>query len=300
MTIPVVAALLVGAVMQQQTDTTLAVRAGARLQVELRSGSVTVRTWNRQAVRVQATHDHRTRVEVRGSGSVVRVETAGTRNGSSNADYIFTVPADIAFNADGVSMDVDVQGLSGDIDLENVNGTLRVNGGSGRLRFQSVNGDIIVSDASGRLRVSTVNRGIHLTGISGAVSAETVNGPIVMERMQATSIGAETVNGMIVHDGVLRPGGEYSLATHNGPIWLVIPTDADASIKVATFNGMLDSSFPLTVRKSAGSGAQQSAFALGNGSAVVTIESFGGDVRLRRPGEARPTFRGVRQPGSPH
>lgn len=297
MTIPVLAVLLAGAVMQQQTDTTFAIRPGARLNIEV-NGRVTVRTWNRHAVRVQATHDRRTRVEVSSTGSSVRVEAARSTGNAGNADFVFTVPADISIAAEGVSMDADVQGVEGEVDLENTNGNLRVVGGRGRVKLESVQGDIVLSGANGRVDVYTVNRGIHLTNVRGTVVAETVNGPIVMEGMQASSVDAGTVNGMVVYDGALRAGGDYSLVTHNGPVWLVMPRDAGATIKVATFNGTLDPSFPVTVRKSSRADTQRFSFVIGNGSAEVVIESFGGDVRLRRPGEARPGFSGVTGSGS--
>jgi DUF4097 and DUF4098 domain-containing protein YvlB len=188
-------------------------------------------------------------------------------------------------------MDADVQGLESDIDLEAVLGTLRVNGGRGRIALESVEGNIIVEGASGSIDASTVNRGIHLSNVSGAVNAETVNGPIVMERMQTSRVNAETVNGIIVYDGAMRAGGEYDLSTHNGTVWLVVPQAADARISVTTFNGSVDPSFPVTIRKAADTGTQNFVFVVGNGSANVSIESFGGDVRLRRPGESRPGFR---------
>jgi len=283
------AALLIGATMQQQTDTTIAARAGARVQVEVLNGNVTVRTWNRSAVRVQATHDRMTRIDVRSNGSMIRVEPE-RRGGPASADLLLTLPAGAGFSAEGVSMDADVQGLEGDIDLETVTGTLRVSGGKGRVRLESVEGNIILSEASGAIDVSTVNRGIHLSGVSGTVHAETVNGPIIMERMQTGSINAETVNGTIVYDGELRAGGEYSLATHNGTVWLIVPERAGARIEITTYTGSVDPSFPVTVRKAAEAGSQSFSFVTGNGGASVNIESFGGDVRLRRPGENRPRF----------
>jgi len=295
MTIPVLAALLIGATMQQQTDTTIAVRAGARLEVELMNGTVAVRTWNRSAVRVQATHNRSTHIDVSGRGPVIRV-TAERRGAEGNADFVFTVPADISIAATGTGMDAEVNGIRGEVSIENVAGNLRLNGGRGRVRLESVQGDISVTGATGTVEVYTVNRGIRLSAVSGTVSAETVNGPIVMEHMQASSVNAETVNGMIIHDGALRAGGEYAFATHNGAVWLVVPEDAGARIRVETYTGNLDSSFAVTMRKTAGADARNFSFVIGNGSANVSIESFGGDVRLRRPGEARPGSNGRNAP----
>ena len=68
--------LLVGflAVVMQQTDTTVSVRPNARLELENYGGSIVVRTWDRNQVRVKATHGRRDWIEISASASVVRVE----------------------------------------------------------------------------------------------------------------------------------------------------------------------------------------------------------------------------------
>lgn len=272
----------------QQTDTTVSVRPNARLELENFSGRVAVRTWDRNQVRVQAQHGRRDRVEVSASSSVVRVETEGRVGPAVEVDYTITVPASMSLDLSGTYLEIDVQGIHGEVEAETVNGNVHVSGGSGRVRLESVQGEIVLSNARGRIDVSTVNRGIHLANITGDVLAETVNGPIIMERVQAASLDAATVNGTIVYDGSIRDGGDYVLATHNGGIWLVVPQNTNATVSVSTFNGKLDSSFSVALKES--SSKRRFSFALGNGSAKIDLETFGGDVRLRRPGESRPAF----------
>jgi DUF4097 and DUF4098 domain-containing protein YvlB len=117
---------------------------------------------------------------------------------------------------------------------------------------------------------------------------ENVNGPIIMERVQATTVDAATVNGVIVYDGVIRDNGDYLLSTHNGNIWMVVPTSSNATVHVSTYNGRLDTSFSVALKEN--TTRRRFSFALGNGSAKIDLETFGGDVRLRRPGETRPSF----------
>src|SRR5574341_1742836 len=70
----------------QQTDTTLPVRQGARLDVENFGGEIVVRTWAQDRVRIQATHSSRDWIEVSASPSAVRVEAdrKSTRLNSSH------------------------------------------------------------------------------------------------------------------------------------------------------------------------------------------------------------------------
>lgn len=285
MLLPLVIGMLA---MAQQTDTTVSVRPNARLEIENFSGRVVVRTWERNQVRIQAEHGRRDRVEVSASPSVVRVETEGRMGPAVEVDYTITVPTSMSLDVSGTYLEIDMQGVQGEVEAETVDGNVSVSGGSGRIRLESVQGQIVLSNARGRIDVSTVNRGIHLANITGDVVAETVNGPIIMDRITASSVDATTVNGTIVYDGSIRDGGDYMMATHNGGIWLVVPPSTNATVSVSTFNGKLDTSFNVTIKES--SSKRRFNFALGNGSAKVDLETFGGDVRLRRPGENRPTF----------
>jgi len=61
----------------QQTDTTVPVRAGARLEINNFGGEIAVKTWSRNAVRVVADHSSRDRITVDASDQVVRVKTEG-------------------------------------------------------------------------------------------------------------------------------------------------------------------------------------------------------------------------------
>jgi DUF4097 and DUF4098 domain-containing protein YvlB len=272
---------------QQQTDTTFSVRAGSRIEVETFGGAIVVRTWNRNDVRVQAQHGRRDVIEIDARGSSVRVEAEGYMGVAKDVRFMLTVPRSSHIDASGVQTDIDIEGVTGDVDAETVQGSIRVVGG-GRLDLESVEGDLTISGARGRVQASTVNRGIRVTDVIGDLDLETVNGPIIVQKVQATSVDAATVNGRIVYDGTLRDGGDYSLATHNGAIWVVVPPNTNAAVTVSTFNGELDTTFEIP-RFDSNARRRTFNFVLGNGKAQVDLETFGGDINLRRPGESLPT-----------
>jgi DUF4097 and DUF4098 domain-containing protein YvlB len=276
------------AVSAQQTDTTVSVRPNARLELENFGGSIVIRTWERNQVRVRATHGRRDWVNVSAGTAALRVEADSRTGVAHSVEYQITVPVSMNLDLSGTYTSIDVEGVQGEIDAETVQGDVLVSGGSGRVRLESVQGRIVLSRARGDIDVSTVNQGIHLSDISGDIVAETVNGPIIMERAQANTVDAATVNGTIVYDGTIRDGGDYVMSTHNGGIWVVIPERSHATVNVSTYNGSFDASFSVSVRQSAS--RRRYNFVLGNGSAKLDLETFGGDVRFRRPGESRPSF----------
>lgn len=283
------AALLIGflaAAAAQQTDTTIAVRAGARVDVEAFGGSITVKTWARNSIRVQAVHGRRDVVSIDSRSNAVRIGAEGRMGRPANVDFAITTPPSVSLNLSGVYTEIDVAGVSGDVEAETVQGNIKVSGGA-RLKLQSVEGDIIIDHARGRINANTVNRGIRITNVVGDIEAETVNGPIIVQDAQATNVDLATVNGRIVYDGALRSNGDYSIASHNGGIWVVLPAGSGANVSVSTFNGELDASMPVTLDK--GANKRRYGFVLGNGGARLDLESFGGDIHLRRPNEALPT-----------
>ena len=59
--------------MQAQTDTTFMVGNAEKVNVETLGGSITVRVWDEERVRVQAEHSNRTYVEIKTGRRVIEV-----------------------------------------------------------------------------------------------------------------------------------------------------------------------------------------------------------------------------------
>src|SRR5207237_8538436 len=116
----------------QQTDTTVPVRAGARLEINNFGGEIAVKTWSRNAVRVVADHSSRDRITVDASDQVVRVKTEGGRRGPSQIDYAVPVPAWMPLHLSGVYSGIQEDAAQNEIPAETVQGDLRVPGGGGR------------------------------------------------------------------------------------------------------------------------------------------------------------------------
>jgi hypothetical protein len=270
----------------QQTDTIISVRPGTRLDVENFGGEVVVRTWDRDAVRIAATHSSRDVVEIDFTESVLSVGASSHRGPPAMVDYQITAPASMPLNVSGVYTDVTVEGARGEVGVETVQGDVRVTGGSGTVCVSSVQGDVVLEGTRGRIHASSVNGGATVTDASGEVLAETINGDIVLDRVESGSVEASTVNGAVSYDGTIRNDGRYRFATHNGDVSVAVPADANATVSVATFNGEFGSTFPVTLTETRR--GKRFSFTLGSGSARIELESFDGTIHLRRPGEAPP------------
>jgi len=266
----------------QQIDTTVTAQPGQRLVVDSYGGEIDVKTWGRNAVRVEADPSSRTAVEVSSSSGAVSVRTEGRRGPPSQVDFTITVPAWMGLDLSGVYTDVKVSGVRAPITVETVQGEVDVNGGEGTVSLRSVQGHVILRGAKGRIDVHSVNEDVRVFDASGEITAETVNGEVVLERVDATSLEAETVNGDLAYDGPLRSGGRYTLSSHNGDVTIAAAENASAMVTVSTFSGEFESDFPVPLKETRK--GRRFSFTLGGGSAQVSLESFQGTVRLVRPG----------------
>ena len=268
-----------------QTDQTVPVSRGMRLAIENYAGEVIIHTWDKDALRVQARHPSRTRINVRTGTNVVNLSANGP---AGSVDYDITAPAWMPMKIEGQFNYVTIEGAQSDVSIETVRGDIVLKGGSGAITARTIEGEIQVEGARGKISLSSVNQGIRVTGASGDITAETTNGSITLTRVDSRSVQADTINGNVSYEGVLADNGRYTFTTHNGDIVMTVPETANATFNVRTYNGEFGSSLPVKgPARSEIKPGKRATYTLGTGSAEVQMESFGGAIRLRRAGAAR-------------
>jgi DUF4097 and DUF4098 domain-containing protein YvlB len=269
---------------EPRTDQTVDVAKGTRLVVSNNAGEVIVRSWERDQVRVQASHSDRVTIDATTTDNTLRVRARSARGPAALIDYTITVPRWMAVNLSGTYLESTIEGTSAEVTVESVHGNIRVVGGSGNVNLRSVEGVITVDKATGKLQATTINEGIRLTNISGDVSAETTNGDIVIENAQTTSLDVSTVNGDVTFNGTMRDGGAYRLTTHGGDLRVGLGGAPNATVFVRTFQGDFTADFPIQLPEgqSAREGSKRFNFTLGSGSARIELQSFNGDIIVAR------------------
>jgi DUF4097 and DUF4098 domain-containing protein YvlB len=283
-----IAQLLLATMAVTTTDQTVQVAKGTKLSVNNFAGDVIVKTWDKDAVRVEVNHSDREMVDIKQVDQTLSVRSRSTRGGPSRSlDYTISVPSWMAIGVSGTYADVKAEGVGGDVSIETTHGDITVRGGSGFISLKSVQGEIVLEKAKGRVEVRAVNEGIRLADISGDLSAESTNGSITLDRIDSVNVDLYTVNGGISYDGPIKDKGLYRLTTHNGLIALPIPERANITLSARTYNGTIRSTFPLP-GDTGERRAKRVALTLGNGSAHVELESFSGAIALRRPADPRP------------
>jgi hypothetical protein len=267
-----------------QTDQTVPVSRGARLDVHNHAGEVLVKAWERDAVRVQARHAVRTRVSVQAVATGVKVTSSGS-HGPASVDYEINAPSWMPVKVNGHFTYIAVEGLQSEVTAETVRGDVIINGGATFVLAKSIEGDIKVSGARGRVTANSINQGVIVEDSAGDIVVETVNGPIRLTRISADSVDASTVNGNITYDGGVAPRGRYRFSSHNGNIVVGLPENASATFSVRTYSGTFNTTLALQRGGETGRG-RRAVYTLGSGSAEFEIESFGGTIQVRREGSS--------------
>jgi len=247
------------------------------------AGEVVIRTWEKDALRVQARHSARVKVNIKQSEAGVTLRANSASGPAGSVDYEITAPAWMPVTVDGTYAFVMIDGAQNEVAAETVRGDIVIKGGSGVVTAKTIEGEVIVENAKGRINASSVNEKITITGSSGDIVAETTNGSITLTKIDAKNVDVATVNGNIIYDGVAVDGGRYSFVTHNGNITIGVPATTNATFAVRTYNGVFRSELPTKTAEEVHRG-RRALYTLGTGSAQVELESFGGTIRLRGPG----------------
>jgi hypothetical protein len=179
-------------------------------------------------------------------------------NKPCKVDCTLRVPEDCDVRASGVSSQISVKGLNGDIDISTVSGKLTCRDLSGQLKLGTVSGSIQAERLSGELEVN---------GVSGRVR--------IMESKLSQAF-IKTVSGSMVLQTPLAEG-PYTFKGVSGRATLVIPEDTACSASFHSVSGRMRTSLPLTKDNRRGS---RGSFEIQGGGANVTYKCVSGALKI--------------------
>jgi len=282
MLVTVLTGVLLSAAGVQQTDTVISVQPGMRLDIESFAGEVVIGTWSRDEMRIVADHSTRTELVIRQTGSIIRLRTESWR-GPASVDYEITIPATMDVEVAGTFTSARITGIEGEVRVQTTQGDVIVQGGRGIVSLSSTTGDVELEGAQGRITAQTVSGSVRVIDAQGEITAETTSGSLTLDRVQSARVEATAVAGSVYYTGTIEDDGRYFLSTHSGNVVLAVPGTFNATVSAATFSGGFDSAFPVTLTGTRDRGRRFD-FTLGTGSARVELQSFSGNIELRRAG----------------
>lgn len=274
---------------RSRIDTTIAFDKNGTITINAGTGDVIVTGSGSSQLHVRAVSDDD---DIRFDASRNTVDLSTARRGSDTR-FEVTVPLGARVFAKSQSGDISIRGTRGEVEVSAQSGDIRVEDVNGRLDVKSFSGEVTAANITGDVDITTQSGDLTLTDIRGNVEISNTSGDISMKGVTAKLVRAKTTSGDVVYDGTIDPGGRYELVSHSGDVRLRIPREASAQLTVSTWNGEIDSDFPITLKPGEhGIGASNSkrfTFEIGGGSARITAETFSGDVTVSSNGRgARP------------
>ncbi len=265
-------------------DTVVVFDAKGAVSVSCPGGAVIVTGSDKNEIRVRARTDNGA-IRFTSNGARATLEPASGR-GCSDGHFELTVPVGTKVVATSWSGSVSVKGIHGDIEAHSQSGDIQIRDAGARVDVEALSGDVVVAGVKGEARINTVSGSVQLSGARGDMEIESVSGDIELRDVIARQVRTHTTSGEVSFTGQIIDGGRYEFNTHSGEITLAVPNDIGAELSISTFSGGIDSDFPITLKAGEhGIGASQAKrlnFTVGRGTARITVETFSGDITLKR------------------
>lgn len=203
---------------RDSVDETKAATADGFVKINIIRGEINVEGWDRNEVRVVGSLDDKVKqfiFEVNGNDTVIAVKLPKNNrswSGSRGSRLRIKVPVGSSVKIGVVSTEVQVENISGGLELRGVSGDMRVENVKNRIHISSVSGEVELRDSTGRTRVTSVSGEIEAYDVHGTSLFHSVSGNILLVRV-SDKLDLETVSGDIeVVDSVLSSASGHSVS----------------------------------------------------------------------------------------
>jgi DUF4097 and DUF4098 domain-containing protein YvlB len=244
---------------QGHFEKTFQVSGPVDLEVQTRSGDVTVRSGPAGSVSIRGKifvgdrwlmgnrHTEVSEVEqhppLRQDGNSIRIDYVNVRDIS--VDYEITVPEDTTIRTHSGSGDQIIEGTRGNADLQSGSGDMKLSRLTGEIRLQTGSGDVRAREISGPVRGGAGSGDIEVEEAgTGDIDLHTGSGNITARGIQG-AFRAEAGSGDITAEGTQT--GAWEIRTGSGNVHVRLPANAAFDANISTSSGALDVDAPITM-----------------------------------------------------
>lgn len=271
------------------------VNADARIDVSNVRGSVDINAWDENRVSITGTLGNGSKgLMVEGDAARLSIKVKGNSDSGwfhwgsdsqmEDSNLVIRVPRAAELAIETVSADINASGTSGrSLTVDTVSGKVRLDTQAKSLEIDSVSGDVEVTGAGDRAEIETVSGDVNLRADLAELSLETISGDITAASQNWRTFSGSTVSGSIDLRGTPQPGARFEADSMSGDVNLRLPASVSTRIHVETFSGSIRSDFGTVAEPKRGPGSSLDTTE-GSGDGSVRIETFSGDVSIRREG----------------
>jgi DUF4097 and DUF4098 domain-containing protein YvlB len=220
----------------------------------------------------------------------------GRHDSEAEVDYKVEMPMDASLIVRTISGDINVSNVRGDVQVDSTSGDVQASGTPRLSHLATVSGDVRMDDAGtpDTFTGGTVSGDFVAKELKArAVEISTVSGDVTLTNITCDRAQIRTVNGSVGYTGPLAKGGRYELNSHSGDVTLWLVGDAGFELTAKTFNGDVRADVPITMAQTPHGGGipgmpgnHEIRGTFGDGSALVVVRTFSGDVVVGKAGAA--------------
>lgn len=155
---------------------------------------------------------------------------------------MIVVPEELYIKVDTENMPLSIYGLENDLDIESENAPVSIKSCTGKLKLEGENGPLSLMRHIGNIDLTVENGPVVAEDISGdKLKVESENAPLRFRLAEYKQVDIESENGPISYETLPVEGGDYSFASENGMIHLILPLSFTFSLTAKSESGRLKS-----------------------------------------------------------
>jgi hypothetical protein len=270
-----------------------AARPDAHISIDNVKGEVTISAWDKPQVEVSGQlgggakpltiegDDHDLDIKVEGSGEG-NWFSWGKDSRMEGSELNIRVPKGVSLEINVVSAPVTIDGLDGGkVNIDSVSGRVRINAHTRSLEINTVSGNVDLAGHTDDADLQTVSGDILAPSVGAQLKAETVSGRMTISGGPYRKASLSTVSGDLQLNGGLDADGSLDIDSMSGDVQLQVPASLSARITASSFSGQLRSDFGDAKKTEDGPGSELDTTA-GSGRGKIHVETFSGDLKIRR------------------
>jgi hypothetical protein len=244
------------------------------------AGSIRVIGWDLDSVRWGGTLAPGQELFGGGSRRMVKLGPSGP---DGPAQLVVRLPRGAKLVIDGGESTVEVEGMSGPVEIRGGGGAVQVSGAPVRLTIETVDGAVTLAGGPFRsTEVRTAGGIIRVAGAREEIVLSTVTGAVTAEVAGVTRGRISSVRGVIRFSGSVDPTGTLAIESHGGDIDLSLDPRPGLELVVTAFGGSITNALTTSTPRPVRDGRSHLLETIvGDGGGTVTVTSFKGTVRVQ-------------------
>lgn len=193
-------------------------------------------------------------------------------------DVEVQVPAGSRIDARAHSGDIDIEDVRGTVYAETMSGDIVVLGSPSSVTVETISGDIRVEGAVPTLRLVSVSGDIEVPRATGAVDISTTSGDLDITSEGVTSGDMSSTSGDVRFSGRIPTDAVLEFSTASGRVDLTVERSVSADFDLDNVTGRIRSDLGPDPDRNRYTGGESLRFTNGRGDARITARSVSGEI----------------------